>query len=155
MNTSTLESKLRTLINKLRTVDFPGYGQDGVVWVRGDYPHLQLEVLPAGQGGLPGTVPVHGFRNLFDDGKKVGAYKAELLAAVASIAAKVRQAMEEEPKGWHPVHRSRQSAYDQRQREKGFKTIAVRLDPSSLEALDRAAEAHGGDRSSAIRALLK
>jgi hypothetical protein len=152
---STVETKLRTLINKLRTVDFPGYGQDATVWVRGDYPHMQMEVLPAGQGGLPGTVAVHRFRNLFDDGAKVGAYKAELMAAVPAIAAEVRRAMEEDPQHWHVVHRSRQAAYDQRQREKGFKTIAVRFDSASLSALDRAAAAHGGDRSAAIRALLK
>lgn len=155
MNTSTLETKLRTLIGKLRTVDFPGYGQDGIVWVRGDYPHLQIEVLPAGQGGLPGTVAVHRFRNLFDDGAKVGTYKTELLAAVPAIAADVRRAMEKEPKSWHPIHRSRQGAYDARQREKGWKTVAVRLDADSIAALNRAAEAHGGDRSAAIRALLK
>lgn len=155
MNTSTLESKFRTLVNKLKTADFPGMGSDAVVWVRGDYPHLQIEILPAGQGGLPGTVPVHRFRNLFDDGIKVGVYKAELMQRVPAIAAEVRQAMEADPGHWHPAHRSRQSAYDQRQREKGYKTIAIRLDPSSLAALDRAAEAHGGDRSAAIRTLLR
>lgn len=52
------------------------------------------------------------------------------------------------------VATNRQAAYDQRRREKGWKTIAARLDPDSLAALDRAAEAHGGDRSAAIRALL-
>lgn len=110
---STLETNLNTQINRLRTVDFPGMGQDAVVWVRGDYPHLQIEVLPAGMGGLPGTVAVHRFRNLFDDGAKVGAYKAELLADVKAIAAQVRQSMEEAPQQWHVAHRTRQGAYDQ------------------------------------------
>lgn len=57
--------------------------------------------------------------------------------------------------GAKQVAKNRQGAYDQRQREKGWRTIAIRIDPATLANLDRAAEAHGGDRSAAIRALLK
>lgn len=53
------------------------------------------------------------------------------------------------------VATNRQAAYDRRCREKGWKTIAARLDPDSLAALNRAADKHGGDRSAAIREMLK
>lgn len=53
------------------------------------------------------------------------------------------------------VATNRHAAYDQRRREKGWKTISVRMDPDSLAALDRIASQTGGDRSAAIRALLK
>lgn len=151
MNTTTLETRLSTLIRKLRTQDFPGYGTDAIVWVRGGYPHLQIEVLPAGTGALAGTVAVYRFRNLFDDGAKVGAYKTELLAALPEIAEKVRTAMETEP-GWQPIHR--QARYEVRQRAKGEKKISLRLDQDAVAALEKRAAEHGGSQSATIRALL-
>lgn len=51
---------------------------------------------------------------------------------------------------------TRQARYEARQREKGVRLIAVRLDAETLARLEALAAAHhGGDRSAAIRALLK
>lgn len=51
---------------------------------------------------------------------------------------------------------SRQARYEARQKEKGVRLITVRLDAATLARLDAIAAAHhGGDRSAAIRALLK
>lgn len=50
---------------------------------------------------------------------------------------------------------SRQARYETRRRAAGLKTISVRLDLESLKSLERAAAEHGGDQSTAIRALLK
>lgn len=51
---------------------------------------------------------------------------------------------------------SRQARYEARQKEKGVRLITVRLDAATMARLDAIAAAnHGGDRSAAIRALLK
>lgn len=50
---------------------------------------------------------------------------------------------------------SRQARYEARQKEKGVRLITVRLDAATLAKLDALAAHHGGDRSAAIRALLK
>lgn len=51
---------------------------------------------------------------------------------------------------------SRQARYEARQREKGIHLVTVRLDAETLARLDALAAAdHNGDRSAALRALLK
>ena len=49
----------------------------------------------------------------------------------------------------------RQSRYEARRRESGWRMISVRLDAETLAALERLAERYGGDRSAAIRAAIK
>ena len=50
---------------------------------------------------------------------------------------------------------NRQSRYEARRRESGWRMISVRLDADTMAELDRLAERYGGDRSAAIREAIK
>ena len=154
---STPVTKLETLIKRIKEVP-----------AMGDYGQLRLWVSTS---GLSGEIESEQYRTCSykvgprldnSEGRLTPAkVKKELMDAIPSILEEIQDIAarggrdNEMIEVWAALTAPRQARYEARQRKAGMKTVSVRLDADAAEKLESIATAHGGDKSAAIRELLR